>query len=946
MQVTLYEGPSSGRNVLTNADGRFLLEGISPGRYRVVARRVGYQAEEVQLEVGPAAATVNFSLDPSVLALDALVITGTPGGNRRIALGNAVASIDLQAERQASAASGLDGILGNKVAGVQLTAPSGAVGGGTKFRVRGSSSLALSGDPIIYINGVRLDSPEAFAGRSSSVSTLADLNPADIDRIEVIKGPAASTLYGTEAANGVIQIFTRRGVSGAPRFNASVEVGSNFLQDPAGTFGPSFYKDPETGEVRSVNSYLVDEDPDFMPNAYGRPVFRSGPLQQYNFGLRGGSDLLQYAASVNLVDEQGYTRFDANKRASGRLSLSLTPSERWSATLDASQGVSDVKPGFFAQGYFLLFTPLAGRTTPMEAMLNATSNNIEGLRSTWSGSVEHNPVSWFRQRLVMGVDRNELSSITLTPKSTNPVYTASYSDAIDGRKTIDTVDRQTLTVDYVGTVNLPDAGEFASKASIGVQWYSRSEETGRLDGRVFATPALTTIDAAAQTSSSESFKENVTLGAYIQGETAWRDRLFLIAAARFDKNSAFGETASAAVYPKLSGSWAVSEEPFWNASRVGSVVSQFRVRGAWGASGQQPDIFAAHRLYEAVTGPGGRSTLTPLASGNPDLKPERGEEIELGFDAEVGRAALEFTWYSRATRDALVERRVRPSVGFPGARFENAGRVSGGGTEAALTLDVLGDAPVQWTLRSAFSTTWSKVDDLGGSGRIEVGRNQFHVEGFPLAGFFDIRVLSADFVNGTSGAVTNALCDGGTGPSGMEMGGPAVPCSEAPLVFYGRAEPKWTFALTNSFRYGPVTLTGVVDAKGGHLFNPDYLSGHNQWSSERVIRQDDPIWMALRQYGARGAQVFADGDFITLRELTLRFDLPRALNSRLGLSSGGITFTGHNVSTLWMKQGRDVDFGGRIWSPEIQSPANNYAGVNMGGQPPGSRASVRLDVTF
>jgi len=945
-QVSI-EGTSQG--VLTGANGRYRIEGVSAGTYVVVAQRLGYQVGRQPVTVGSAgAAEVDFSLAEEALALDEVVVTGTPGGSRRRALGNAVASLDIETERQLSAAPGIEGLLGNNVPGVQLTAPAGGAGGGAKFRIRGSSSLALSGDPLIYINGVRMDPPEAFSERYSSISTLQDINPADIERVEVIKGPAAATLYGTEAANGVIQIFTRKGVQGAPSFTASAELGTNFLQDPAGTFGEAWYRDPETGEVKSVNSYLADEDPDFMPNAFGRPVFRYGPIQQYSVSVRGGSELIRYAASASRVDEKGYTRLDENGRITGRLSLSVVPSPAWNFTLEALEGRSEVQPGWSTQGYFLNFNPLAGRRTPMDAMLNATSEVLDGVRSVWSASATHEPFPWFQQRAVVGVDRNDLSRTVLTPRTDNPLYNATYTDSREGRKLVETQERETLTVDYAATARITVSNEVGAALSGGIQWYSRTEHSGRLDGRSFATSSLTTIDAAAQTTSSESFVENMTLGSYLQGEMAWRDRLFLTAAVRFDKNSAFGENARAAVYPKLSASWVVAEEPFWRESRIGSLLPELRLRGAWGASGQQPDVFAAQQLYRAVPGPGGESTLTPLASGNPDLKPERGEEIELGFDGQLwnGRLGLEFTWYRKATEDAIVARPMRPSTGFPNTRFENVGLVTAGGTETSVNLGLLTGEALQWDVQTAFSTNWTRIDDIGGAGRIEVGRNQFHVEGFPVASFFDIRVLSAEFANGQSGTVINAMCDGGTGVSGAEMGGPPVPCADAPLVYYGQSEPSWTLALTNTFRRGPWTLRASLDAKGGHRFNPDYLSGQNQWSSEQVVRQDNVIWMALRQYGARGAQVFADGDFVTLRDVSLRYSFPRGLIGLVGASSASITASASNVRTLWMKEGRDTEFGGRLWGPEIQSPANNYPGVAMGGQPAGTRATVRLDLSF
>src|SRR5690606_15070178 len=151
-------------------------------------------------------------------------------------------------------------------------------------------------------------------------------------------------------------------------------------------------------------------------------------------------------------------------------------------------------------------------------------------------------------------------------------------------------------------------------------------------------------------------------------EFSWRDRLFVTGAVRFDDNSAFGENYDAAIYPKLSASWVISEEAFFPQGLLERGVTQFRLRGAWGQSGKQPDIFAAQRLYRPETGPDGQPILTREAIGNPDLGPERGSELELGFDLGFlnDRANLEFTWYNRKTFDAIVAKPVRPSVGFPG----------------------------------------------------------------------------------------------------------------------------------------------------------------------------------------------------------------------------------------------------------------------------------------
>lgn len=947
--------PELDLGVLTQANGTFVLQNVPAGTHTVTAQRIGYESASREVTVvGGQTAQLDFGLSEQVLALDEVIVTGTPGGTQRRALGNAVADMEFDVETTLTAAGSIEEILGNRLPGVQLTATSGAVGGGTKFRVRGSSSLALSGDPLIYVNGVRMDRPEAFAGRSSSVSTLQDINPSDIERIEVIKGPAAATLYGTEAANGVIQIFTKQGVAGEPVFDASIEGGATFLQNPAGKMGPMWYRDPDTGQLESVNSYLADFAPDNprypgLSNPFGKAPFRYGPLQQYNLGVRGGTDLIRYSASANYTEEEGYTYLDDNRRANGRVSLTIVPSEDWSITLNGAQGRSRVSPGWFIQGYFHLIRPLVGRRDSMNAMINARDDYIDGDRSTWSATFEHNPLTQFRQRLVVGLDKADFQDTTLFPKSTDADFLAAYRSQVSrGQKSLNRDLRETLTLDYAGIVTLPVTESLSSTFSAGLQLYRLQRIQSSMSGRDFATGALTTLDAASTiTGASETWLENKTLGTYAQLETNWQGRIFLTGALRFDKNSAFGENAKAALYPKLSASWVVGEEAFWQDSSLGDFIPQMRLRGAWGASGQQPDVFAARRLYEAVPGPGLVPTLTPLAFGNPDLEPERGEEIELGFDAELfgGRSQLEFTWFRRVTKDALVERPVYPSIGFPGARFENVGQISAGGTEAVLNVGVLERPSFEWNIATALSTTWTSVDDLGGAGQIMVGRNQFHVQGFPVAGFFDIRVVDAEFVPGST-TVMNAMCDGGRGVGGREMGGPLVPCSDAPQVYYGQAEPAWTVALTNLFRYGDWTFRAVFDAKGGHEFNPDYLSGHNQWSSEPLIRAENPIWFGLRQFGARGAQVFADGGFVMLRELGLRYNIPEAVANSFGTDRASFSVSAHNVSVLWSEQGPDVDLGGRLWGPEIQSPGNNYAGVNMGGQPPGSRVTARIDVSF
>ena len=945
---------------LTQANGRYLIQNAPAGTYTLSAERIGHRSGSVQITVSNGQTVEqDFTLVEAALRLDELIVTGTAGGTQRRALGNAVTRMDVAAERDLLGGATFEEILSNRVPGVALLAPSGTAGGGAKIRIRGSSSLALPGDPLIYVNGIRVDQSEAFAGRYTSVSTLDDIDPASIESIEIIKGPAAATLYGTEAANGVIQIITKKGVVGAPSFDVSVGVGGIWLPDPAGQIGEQHYRNA-AGEVVSRNPYIEELQP---APFFGKPLFQTGLAQNYTVGVRGGSESVLYAAGINRMMEEGYTRIDNNEKTSARLSLTMIPSDKLTITLNGTESFSETedpgliifrldglaRPGQFDQ----ILRGWGGET--LDARINGRTDIVTANHSTWSLNLEHNPTSWFIHRVTAGVDRNELENTVFTRKTDDPLIVASYGDnAREGDKSITNVERETLTLDYTASLTFELTDRVGSVTSAGLQYFGRESITKNVHGEEFVSGALSTVGAASSTEATESFVENNTVGSYVQNQFSWENRIFLTGAVRFDKNSAFGTDAGGELYPKVSTAWVLSEESFWEGSGLGSAVPEIRLRGAWGASGQQPDAFAAQRLYRARTGPGGAPMVSPQVFGNPDLGPERGEELEVGFDAGLldERMSLEFTYYRRKTKDAIVARPIRPSIGFPGTQFINVGQIDAGGTETVVNFQAVRGSGLQWDVTPVFSTNWSRITDMGGLSQIVAlgfggsSRNQYHVEGFPVGGFFDIKVLSADFISGTSGPVENAMCDSGTGIGGREQGGDPIPCAGAPEVFYGQSAPAWTFVLNNSVTWGNWTLRASVDMKGGHHIQPDYLASSAQRHDENLIRAENAIWTALRLHGARGGQNISYGDFAKLRELTLRYRFSDAMAGRIGAERASISFSGYNVATLWTKQGKFTDFGSRLHDIEGGAPNKDNGGVAMGGFPPASRATVRVNVSF
>src|SRR5690606_2663620 len=223
--------PQLNVGVLTREDGQFMILNVAAGTHTVTVQRIGYRNVSETAAVQPGeTTTLNFQLTQDALALDAVVVTGTPGGTQRRAIGNVVGRVAAADVAEVAPVTSVQDLLGAREPGLSFARTDGNIGTGSAMRIRGVSSISMGSQPLIYIDGIRVDNqtragPELRAGRGSS--TLDDLNPDDIESVEIIKGPAAATLYGTEASAGVVQIITKRGTTGAPQFDATIRQGGN-----------------------------------------------------------------------------------------------------------------------------------------------------------------------------------------------------------------------------------------------------------------------------------------------------------------------------------------------------------------------------------------------------------------------------------------------------------------------------------------------------------------------------------------------------------------------------------------------------------------------------------------------------------------------------------------------------------------------------------------------
>jgi TonB-dependent SusC/RagA subfamily outer membrane receptor len=946
--------------VLTQQNGRYLLQNVPAGPQSVTVERIGYRLVTRQVTVASGAtATVDFQLDDEALQLDAIVVTGTPGGSQVRAIGNVVGRVDVGTREQVSPSVNFEQILGERQPGLMISSPGGSVGGDGGFiRIRGSSSPGLSNEPIIYVDGVRINSERRYVGEDRATSRLNDINPADIESIEIIKGPAASTIYGTEAKNGVIQIITKRGSVGAPAFDASVEVGSSWLAKPAEKVGERWGISPTTGELLQFN--LVDAEEE----RFGKPLFHYGPLQRLNLSVRGGTDQIQYFGSFGHQYREGIVSWNWERSTSGRLNLGLTPRENLKIDFGLSiMGGSTRDDGsIFSNVYAsspLSAADYGGRTDvrrgfqtrPPEGIRDGRDDIRDVGRYVGTFTANFAPWPWFQHRLTAGIDITNEKRTVFTPKDEVNQWFAVASR--QGQKSLDLRETRLSTLDYAATVSarlLED--NLGSASSMGLQYSRRWWQELNSTGINFAAPSLSTVGAASQTTGGESVLENTTVGVYGQQQLDWDQRIFLTGALRFDDNSAFGANFDAAVYPKLSATWVVHEESFWNVSQV----NQLRLRAAWGAAGIQPDVFAATRLYQVQAGPGSVPIVTPSVIGNPDIGPEKSQELEAGFDVAFfdDRVTLGFTRYWKTTKDAIVNRPTAESLGFPSDQLANIGEVKNWGNELELHVTAMQRDPIVWELDASFATMGNEITDIGGAGRIPIGRGNAHEEGFSLGILSSKAVVSADLVS--PGVVANVLCDGGTGRRGLERGGPAVPCDSAPFLYFGESQPTWHSSLGSTWRlFSNWMLYAQVDARGGHYQTQDGIAAnHTTYASTPCATLlDDPICLSQRTVDRTALGVY-DASFARLRELSVSYAFPSSLTERLRVSSASINVGWRNVALLWFPGkwvGKEVGLNGikdlvRTTDPESHRVDSGFTGVTARSTPPLSQASVTLSVSF
>jgi len=957
----------TGLRTVTDTRGEFEIPRLASGSYVVDVRVLGYARKTAHVVLVTGDTTfVTLSLVPVPRVLDQVVTTAT-GDRRKVEVGNAIAVIHADSVVNSAPVTTLSDILATRVAGLQVYFPGGLTGASPQINVRGQNSLSLSNQPLLYVDGVRVENsvatratvPVAVGGGSGRFD---DLIPSEIESIEVVKGPSAATLYGTDAANGVILVRTKRGTPGPARWSIFAEGGR--LQLDRTRFRTNYYPwgHATTGEpvpvrcpLRSVAAAACVQDSvtSFSPllDPETTPI---GSGSRYSAGAQvmGGSGV-RYFLSGTLEHEIGYLKMpdadralleaqaghplgeealhpNAARKYAGRLNVTIPVSS--SADVIAAVGLNSLRlrvptPLLLdaADDYGIrdAYDGWRDQSRPGDAFVKRNRQDVTHL--TGSLQSDWRPTAWLAAHVTAGLDyaseyddRLARAGIGFLPYSTT------------GARENTKVTTSASTVDGNAVIKLPLGAAVESRTTVGVQ-YSRRLELLNTAGAQQLTPGSGTVAGGAVLLASETTTETIVAGTYAEQTFGLHERLYVTLAARADGASAFGRGFQTALYPKASMSWLLSDESFW--PHIPG-ISSVRFRAAYGESGVQPgplDAISSELLFPALVGDASTTGAGLGSLGNDDLKPERQREVEIGIDLQAfdGRANVALTRYDKKSKDALVSLPEPASLGG-GTRWENVGAVRNWGYEAELSMTLLEHTNVRWSMSVSGSINDNKVLNIApGIDALYQSVYPSIVRGYPLFSYFYVPITGFQDANGDGILAENEISVGSS------------------RAFAGRSYPRTQLSATTELGLlrDRLRISASIERRAGYrLLDHDWVKCALDACAGAVL-PDAPFGeQAAAQarhapsLGSTSWGFVRDASFTRLRELSLTYSLSDNLLNTLGISGLSATLSARNLA-LWTRYpGAD---------PEVQTAlgrASNGAGYDRTGPPPPTYWLIKLQV--
>ena len=916
---------------MTNAAGEYTVSSVPVGPRQVIARRIGYQPVTRTVAVVEGSNTADIALNVSAVNLSEIVVTGTGTATEKRRVGTSIASVDSTVLARALATT-VDQAMQGKIAGAQITQNSGGPGGGgISVRLRGVNSFISGSDPLYIVDGIIVDNSSAqladLGTRANPQNRLADLNPSDIERVEVIRGAAAAALYGSRANNGVVQIFTKRGNIGRPRYTFTTRYGMAELRE----------QQPFNFYPRDVNGLPINRF------NYQDDIFRRAPQMEQNVTVEGGNEQTRYYMSANYMDEEGILRSTSSRRAGARLNLQQQLASRLIGNATANfittknqmqafgeQNDFGIMGSLFFAPTSVDFTPVNGvyplpptlGTNPLLAIARIRNPQLID-RFIGSTKLTYTPLTSLTLDYTLGLDNTSFEQRQFVPRG------AVLGTALNSTGRSQSVFQTNLVVNQDGVASYEWApiGAFGLRTTGGFNYTSQRIRTTNAIANGLA-PVGELVGAGSIFNAGQTDVELRTLGFYGQQDAAWRDRLFLTAAIRYDASSTFAPAERWQAFPKFSASFVALE------NRPGYLNSA-RVRSAIGWAGSQPGIVNAYSQfisYAQLPFAGRPGFVNDITFGNPELKNERAREWEVGAELGVlnGRVGIDGTYYDRIVSDLLFFRPLASSSGFS-RQFAPIGTMSNKGVELMLSTLNLDRDNLRWTSSFTYSTNTNTVEDLtildfqsagGYPNRI--------VEGKPAGVFFGSYIAR----HCQTGAILvdslgryRRTADMGSAAQRQAVSGGT--CNDSLSKIIGDPNPDFMASLLNEVSLGKnVRVRALLDG----VFGNDIMNLSTRAQNAGIASNSKTYERELLPYGhpdklppawnARTQGIFEywmeDGTFVKLRELSATYTVDHPAVQRYFRSPIDLTVSGRNLF-VW------TDYSG--YDPEINLFGTNAAGL-------------------
>jgi TonB-linked SusC/RagA family outer membrane protein len=983
--------------VRSSAEGTYTLHNVPSGTVDVRVLRVGFQEAKKSVAVQPGqSVTLDFRMSQAVVQLEEIVTTAT-GEQRRVEIGNAVTTLSNVSEKvERAPISNLADLMVAKAPGVTVL-PGVMTGSTPVVKIRGLNSLSLNNNPIYVIDGVRMNTgsfSQGFTGTRTSY--LNDLSPNEIEDIEIVKGPSAATLYGTDAANGVIVIRTRKGRAGAAKWTWFGETGAvSDRNDYAGTYA-MWGHDPSTNKLKrcvnetiglkqcvldSTTSVNIMRDAATTPLSTGKTAERGG-------NVSGGSDAVRFFISADVRNETGpiempgFARenldsmgtavrdewihpeafqnenFRANISAAVTPKFDLNANAGWSNTNQRLPQVDNNIYSFYYSAYNnpgfnfksttsgLSYNPIGtlgenrngyGVYSPAQIFQYTPKEGVQ--RFIGSADAQWRPFLWMSNSATVGLDHAGRNNARVCQFGQCPNSGTLRLGLVRDQQSND----RNFSAKVMSTSTYTPRMWVQLKTTFGGDYNNLESDFVSASGDQLPPGAQTVGQAAIQGASSQFQTVDKTLGVYAQEEAAIRDRMFLTIAARTDQNSAFGTNFQRVVYPKASLSWIMSDESFFPRF---DMLSQFRLRLAYGASGVQPGATTALQTFGAQTTnlnigtPGsdvGSDTpgLVANALGNPDLKPEKSAEFEGGFEARLfqSRLNLDFTYYNKKTRDALIAQPIAASSGASNLTItRNLGSVQNSGLEATINATIIDRRTFGWTLLIGASHNNNKILSLGvdengdPNPTIFTGLTRDSL-GLPVLGMFarPYKFDDADnngFITPDEVTVANAF------------------------EYVGYSQPRDIVSIQNGFDFfgGHLHLQALLDYKGGfNLYNntvafycQQFLTCYDETHTDVPLDKQARIVALRYKNPSSNAGFIENGQFWKLREVAATVSLPQRAAAAIRARDASLVIAGRNLHTWTAYTGIDPE--SNYGTGDVQTDFSTTA--------PRTYLSVRLNLHY